>query len=64
MSRVVSLGTMIKQINGLRGTGDVNAWEDNFIMCVNTQSMNGTKTQTLSENQIAKIEQIYERHFA
>lgn len=64
MSRVVSIGTMIKQINGLRGTEDVNAWEDNFIMCINTETMNGTQTQRLSENKINVIEKLYRRHFA
>lgn len=64
MSREVSIGTMIKQINGLRGTDDVNAWEDNFIMCINTETMNGTQTTRLSENKVNKIEQIYRRHFA
>ncbi len=64
MSREISIGTMIKQINGLRGTDDVNTWEDNFIMCINTESINGTQTTRLSENKVNKIEQIYRRHFA
>lgn len=64
MTRQVSIGAMIKQINGLRGTSDVNAWEDNFIMCINTETMNGTQTQRLSENKVNKIEEIYRKHFS
>lgn len=64
MSRTVSIGTMIKQIAGLRGTKDCTQWESDFITSVIRFSREGYDTQNLSERQIAVIERIYRKHFA
>lgn len=64
MSRIVSLGTKIKQINGLFDTKDVSRWENGFILNVYTMSQRGDKTEMLSEKQIEIIDRIWERHFA
>lgn len=31
MSRLVSVGTKVEQIEGLLGTADLNAWEQQFV---------------------------------
>lgn len=58
-----SIGQMIKQIDGLRGTQDVTPWQDEFIGSVVARSLCGERTAGLSEKQIEIIEKIYERHF-
>ena len=64
MTRLVSLGTKVEQLNSLRGTKDVTAWEDRFIGDVYAWSDQGKTTRCLSEKQIAVIERIWGRHFA
>ena len=64
MSRTVSLGAMIQQLHGLCGTGDVSAWEDDFIKSVYVWSREGTDTRGVTERQIPIIERIYRKHFA
>ena len=64
MNRLVSLGTKVKQIHGLRGTKDVSEWEDKFIESVYAWSAQGECTTGLTEKQIAVIDRIWEQHFA
>jgi hypothetical protein len=64
MPRLVSLGAKIKQLGGLVGTRDINAWETDFIRSVVGWSKNGEDTRGITEKQIAVIDRIYERHFA
>jgi hypothetical protein len=42
---------MIKQLDGLRGTKDVNDWESRFIKSVVVWSENGETTKVLSAKQ-------------
>lgn len=55
---------MIKQLDGLRGTKDVNDWESRFIKSVVAWSENGECTKVLSAKQVEVIERIYRKHFA
>lgn len=58
---MVSIGTMVKQLEGLCGTTDVSEWEEGLITtCVEAQKLG----RTLSEKQVTKIEQIWIKHFA
>lgn len=59
-----SIGQMIKQLDGLRDTKDVNDWENRFIKSVVGWSENGECTKVLSAKQIEVIERIYRKHFA
>lgn len=65
MTRVVSLGTQIEQLDGLRGTNDLNDWEDGFVeSVVNHYEAAGKSTLRMSAKVAEKIEQIWRRHFA
>lgn len=59
-----SIGQMIKQLDGLRGTKDVTDWESRFIKSVVGWSQNGECTKVLSSKQVEVIERIYRKHFA
>ena len=58
-----SLGAMIKQLEPLVGTTDLNAWEQRFVENVILRSNNGALTPRLSEKQITRIEELYAKHF-
>lgn len=64
MATYVSIGTMIKKLEGLIGTKDVSEWEDNFIDSILQQTDSGKKTSHLSEKQVAVIEKLHTKHFA
>jgi hypothetical protein len=64
MPRMVSIGTKIKQLYGLCGTRDLNAFENSFVSDLYTQTQWATKTEWVTEKQIAVIDRLYERHFA
>lgn len=59
-----SIGQMLELIDGLRGTKDVNAWEESFIeSCMTTYGPRKLSNQ-LSAKQVEIIERIYRKHFA
>lgn len=64
MTRLVSIGTKIKQIVALTGTKDVNDWEDRFLQSVGQKTGDGEHTTALTDKQVDVIERIWERHFA
>jgi hypothetical protein len=64
MSAPVSIGTMIRQIEGLHDTGDVTEWENGFIESVVTKTGSGADTRALTEKQIETVERIWRKHFA
>lgn len=64
MSRVVSIGTKIKQIYGLVGTSDLSRWENSFADDLWIKTQCGMKTEWVTDKQISVIDRIYERHFA
>jgi hypothetical protein len=59
-----SLGSMLKQLEALLGTQDLTAWEDNFVRNIVERSDQGRNTGKLSINQIARMEELYRKHFA
>jgi hypothetical protein len=65
MTRLVSIGTMIEQIDGLRDTPDLSTWEQGFVTSILQRYLTANKdTRALSERQVEVIERIYRRHFA
>jgi hypothetical protein len=64
MTRLVSIGTMLEQLDGLRDTRDISDWEDGFITSVlEKYLLAGKRTSGLTERQVEKIEQLYANHF-
>lgn len=59
----VSIGTMVKKITGLQGTGDLTDWEEEFVESIADRSRNGEDTQMLSPKQVEIIERIYNKHY-
>lgn len=64
MTRLVSIGTKIKQVTGLVGTKDVSPWEDRFLQSIGRTTGDGEHTLALTEKQIEVIDRIWEKHFA
>lgn len=58
-----SIGAMIKQLEPLVGTEDLNAWEQRFIENIVLRSNNGTITGILSEKQVERVGELYAKHF-
>lgn len=59
-----SVGQKIAQLMGLVGTKDVTGWEEGFIENISATTREGRETGHLTENQVEKIDQIYQKHFA
>lgn len=65
MTRTVSIGSMIWQIDGLRGTKDLSEWEAVFITSVVFRfEAAGNDSSVLSEKQLGIVERIWQKHFA
>lgn len=64
MTRLVSIGTKVEQIDGLRGTSDLNAWEESFVTnVVGRYEASNRDTQGFTEKQVENIECIWAKHF-
>lgn len=62
---MASVSTMIEQLDALRDTSDLTAWEAKFVTSVlNIYLTSGKETRRLSAKQIECIEQIWTKHFA
>lgn len=65
MTRLVSLGVKLEQLDGLRDTGDLSDWESDFVGSVMSRYRRaGDRTSVLSDNQVEKIDEIWGRHYA
>lgn len=65
MTRLVSIGTMIEQIDGLRDTKDLSEWEQGFVTSILQRYLLANKdTQALSGKQVEVIERIWSKHFS
>lgn len=62
--KMVSIGTKIKQIEGLHDTPDLTTWENDFVESIVTRTNHGERTDGLSEKQIDNVERIWGKHFA
>lgn len=59
-----SLGQQIKQLEGLLDTNGVSAWENEFIRSILARTHHGARTNELTPNQVEKVDEIYNKHFA
>lgn len=58
-----TIGHMLETIDGLRGTKDINQWEDDFITsCMSTYGDRKLSTH-LSDKQVEIIDRIFHKHF-
>jgi hypothetical protein len=58
-----SLGAMIKQLEPLVGTDDLNAWETRFVENLALRTVEGHDTGALTEKQIERLTELYAKHF-
>jgi hypothetical protein len=63
-ARTVSIATQVKQLQSLLGTGDLTAWQQDFVRSVVGRMGSGTDTTCLSGKQVEVIAEIYRKHFA
>lgn len=62
--KTVSLGIMIEQIDGLRDTKDLTAWENDFVASIVEQYLPANKdTRCFSGKQMEVIERLWRKHF-
>jgi dynactin complex subunit len=61
---MTSLGTMVRRLDGLRGTKDISDWEHQFIESIVDQTQGGALTVLLSDKQAEIVERIFQKHFA
>ena len=65
MTRLVSLGTKIEQLDGLRDTQDLTQWEQGFVTNIlERYLLAGRDTRMLTSKQADAIEKIWSKHFA
>ena len=65
MTRLVSLGTKIEQLDGLRDTKDLSEWEQSFVTSIlESYLLAGRDTRILTSKQVDVIERIWTKHFA
>lgn len=65
MTRLVSLGTKIEQLDGLRDTKDLSEWENGFVTSILERYLvAGRDTRMLSSRQVDVIERIWGKHFS
>lgn len=65
MTRNVSIGTMIEQLDGLRDTDDLNEWEQGFVTNIVERYVISRKdTRWMTEKQVTAVDRIWRKHFA
>jgi hypothetical protein len=65
MTRLVSLGTKIEQLDGLRDTQDLTQWEQGFVTSIlGRYLLAGRDTRMLTSKQVEVIERTWAKHFA
>lgn len=65
MTRTVSIGAMIEQLDGLRDTRDLNEWEQGFVTSILERYLVAHKdSRCLSAKQVECVEKIWKKHFA
>lgn len=65
MTRLISIGTKIEQLDGLRDTQDLTQWEQGFVTSILERYLvAGRDTRMLTSKQVDVIERIWAKHFA
>ena len=60
----ISVGTMIKRLNGLTGTDELSPKDERFVESIVQDTKNGTYTSAVSEAQLKWIINLFNYHFA
>jgi len=63
MPQLISTATMIKRLTGMLGTSDLNEWESNFVMSLERR-LNAGEVTKLTDNQVERLEELHNKHFA
>ena len=61
--KLVSTTTMIQRLQGLLGTSDLTAWEQDFVRKLAAEANAGRATD-LTGAQVEKLDELHGRHFA
>lgn len=65
MTRLVSIGTMVEQLDGLRDTDSLSEWEQGFVTNILERYLQaGKDTRWMSGKQVDIVEKIWRKHFA
>jgi hypothetical protein len=65
MTRLISLGTKIEQLDGLRDTKDLSEWENGFVTSILERYLTaGRDTRMFTGKQVDVIERVWGKHFA
>jgi len=65
MTRTISIGAMIDQLDGLRDTRDLNEWEHGFVTNILERYLVAHKdSRCLNAKQVECVEKIWKKHFA
>lgn len=59
-----TLAQKIEQIDGLRDTDDLNAWENEFVGSIVSRFPANKDTRAYSPKQVEIIDRIWGKHFA
>jgi len=62
--RIVSIGNMVKALDGMRGTKYLTSWEEGFVESIVSRSDCGKDTTKLTDGQVQTVEGIWQKHFA
>lgn len=63
MPALVSTTTMIRRLEGMLGTRDLNDWEQGFVRSVAARLDAGEVTR-LTDNQVERLSELFGKHFA
>lgn len=61
---MISVNTMIKQLDGLIDTVDLSEWENGFVKSIVERTQCGRETRALTDKQLETLERIHGKHFA
>lgn len=59
-----SIGSMIKKLTELLGTGDLDTYDQSFIRSASDRSNRGADTSALSDKEVEIVDTIFRKHFA
>jgi hypothetical protein len=63
MPRIYSTQNKVQMLCGLLDTKDLNEWENGFVMSMERRMNEGTLTG-LSDAQVERLEELFNKHFA
>lgn len=64
MTRLVSLGIKVKQLEGLLDTSDLTEWENDFVHSISVRTDCGRDTSRLTDREVERLDELWSKHFA